>query len=261
MNVEMWIRALKAARASAGASQEHLASLIKWSPSTIAAIETGRRRPTEGFAEAADDALQTGGLLAELLANANHRRSPTWFEDWRWIEDQATRLREFHPCLVPGLLQTEAYARAFISSNPQHTPERIEELVAARLDRQALLTGEQAKTYVVVIDEFALHRMIGGKDVRKAQLEHLIHLAGLPNISLHVIPVDAGAYPGMAGAFILATLPEGDVAVWLETSASGQVADQPAVVDSMQGKWDALLGAAMPQQISLAILKKAAGEL
>lgn len=111
MNFDMWIRALKAARASAGVSQEALAGLIKWSPSTITAIEIGRRRQTMDFAGAADRALDTGGLLVELLMMADQQHSPAWFAPWRTVETTATRLRTFEPLLVPGLLQTEDYAR------------------------------------------------------------------------------------------------------------------------------------------------------
>jgi hypothetical protein len=86
---------------------------------------------------------------------------------------------------------------------------------------------------VAVIDELVLLRTIGGPKVRKAQLEHLIMMAGRPNISLHIIPADAGAYPGIAAGFELATLPDGDVVVYLETSASGQV-DQPEEVERQE---------------------------
>ncbi|SCG48501.1 DNA-binding transcriptional regulator, XRE-family HTH domain [Micromonospora halophytica] len=116
MKVEMWIRALKAARAGAEVSQEGLATLIRWSPSTVAAIETGRRRPTMEFAVAADEALNTGGLLASLLKPAEGSSSPTWFESWPGHEERAIRLCNFEPCLVPGLLQTEEYARTVFST-------------------------------------------------------------------------------------------------------------------------------------------------
>ena len=91
MNVEMWVRALKAARAGAEVSQEALATLTKWSPSTVAAIETGRRRPTMEFAVAADEALATGGLLAELLEAADRSDGRSWFVPWRGYEQQAIR--------------------------------------------------------------------------------------------------------------------------------------------------------------------------
>ncbi|MFI6133486.1 Scr1 family TA system antitoxin-like transcriptional regulator [Micromonospora sp. NPDC051141] len=158
MNSDMWIRALKAARAGAGVSQEALAESVRWSPSTIAAIETGRRRPTPQFAEAADAALETGGLLAELLAVAARQESPTWFAPWRGIETEALSLRTSQPSLVPGLLQTEAYAHAVLRAQGTHTPEQVDQLVAARMARQELLTGPVPKQFTAVVDETALRR-------------------------------------------------------------------------------------------------------
>ncbi|MGI5211476.1 helix-turn-helix domain-containing protein [Plantactinospora sp. CA-290183] len=261
MNMDMWIRALKAARASAQVSQEKLGAMINYSPSTIAAIETGRRRPTMDFATDTDEALGTGGLLAELLESANREKSPAWFAPWRRTEERANVLRTFESSIIPGILQTEDYARAIISAGGLHGPDEVARLVAARLDRQVLLTGERPKRFIAVIDEFALRRLIGGREVARAQLAHLRDLGGQPNISLHVIPADAGAYPGIAGGFVLATLPEGDVVVYLENAAAGQPVDRPDMVDMMQRKWDAVLGAAMPEHISLAMIEKLAGEL
>ncbi|MFC6018738.1 Scr1 family TA system antitoxin-like transcriptional regulator [Plantactinospora solaniradicis] len=261
MDMDMWIRALKAARASAQVSQEALAPMIKYSTSLIAGIETGRRRPTMEFARAADEALDTGGLLVELLDRENRQLPPTWFAPWRAVEEQASCLRSFHPCVVPGLLQTEDYARALISSGGLHSPEEVDNLVAARLERQAVLTGEHPKRFVGVIDEMALRRLIGGREVTRAQLEHLVNLAKQPNITLHVIPADAGAYPGIAGGFMLATLLDTDVVLYLENSMAGQLVDRPDVVDTMLRKWDTVLGLAMPEQISLAMIEKLAGEL
>lgn len=158
----MWIRALKAARASADVSQERMASLVKWSPSTVAAIETGRRRPTREFAIAADQVLETGGLLTELLEAADRERSPSWFATWRSYESQAARLRAFEPCLIPGLLQTEEYARAIISAGGLNPSDKVDELVSVRMERQQFLTRDDPPECIFILDEGALRRPIGG---------------------------------------------------------------------------------------------------
>ncbi|WP_319459216.1 helix-turn-helix transcriptional regulator [Micromonospora sp. RTP1Z1] len=256
MNVEMWIRALKAARAGADVSQEGLAALIKWSPSTVAAIETGRRRPTMEFAVAADHALGTGGLLAELLTAADRQRLPTWFVPWRTHEQQATRLCEFEPCLVPGLLQTENYARAVISAGGLHPVATVDELVAVRLERQQLFLRDEPPLCVFVLDEGALRRPVGGPAVLDAQLGRLMELAALPAVRLHVIPLDAGAHVGLIGGFLLAELPDGERVTYVEDVARGHVIDDPEVVRLIDRKWDSLLGEALSTSASLDLIRK-----
>jgi hypothetical protein len=227
--------------------------LLRSRPAAAARPWRSRSPPTPRF--------QTDGLLAHLLKQANSQHPPTWFAPWLKAEREATWLRTSHPGLVPGLLQTEAYARALFSAGGQYEPDEEEELIAERLERQTMLTGERPKRLIAVLDELALRRIIGGREVAEEQLRHLLDMAQRPNVTLHVIPADAGAYPGIGGGFILATMPEGDVVVYLENAAVGELMDRPETVDMMQRKWDSLLGRAMPEQISLAIIEKLMGEL
>ncbi|SCG59897.1 helix-turn-helix domain-containing protein [Micromonospora coxensis] len=256
MKVEMWIRALKAARAGAEVSQEGLATLIRWSPSTVAAIETGRRRPTMEFAVAADEALSTGGLLASLLDAADKERGPSWFVPWRGYEQQATRLRAFEACLVPGLLQTESYARAVISAGGLNAPAIVDELVAVRMERQQLLRRDEPPHCVFVLDEAALHRPVGGPVVLDEQLGRLLELAESPFLRLHVIPLAVGEHVGLGGGFVLAELPDGDRALYLENAARGHVVDDPEMVNLIDRKWDSLLGEALSTGATVDLVRK-----
>ncbi|MEW2382537.1 helix-turn-helix transcriptional regulator [Micromonospora sp. NPDC047707] len=256
MEIEKWIRALKAARAGADVSQEGLAALIKWSPSTVAAIETGRRRPTVEFAMAADEALGTCGLLAGLLRDDEGLTGPAWFESWPGHEEQAVRLLDFEPCLVPGLLQTEEYARAVVSAGGLHRSERVEELVNLRMSRQRLLHREHSPECVFVIDESALRRRIGGPAVMERQLGWLLEAAELSPVRLHVLPLDVGAHVSMGGGFLLAELPGNDRLLCLDTAARGQIADHPEWIRWVQRKWEHLLGEALSQSASLDLINK-----
>ncbi|WFE29469.1 helix-turn-helix transcriptional regulator [Solwaraspora sp. WMMD791] len=172
----MWIKAFKAARAAADVSQDQLAPKINYSASTIAAVETGRRRPTMTLAVGADEALDTGGLLAEMLDLINKKQSPSWFASWRTVEDRAVKLRTYEPLLVPGLLQTEEYARAVFTGTGLYTPDGVEEQVSMRLDRQRLLTREKPPVFVAVVDEGALRRIVGDTVVQLEQLNYLLKL-------------------------------------------------------------------------------------
>ncbi|SCF42913.1 helix-turn-helix domain-containing protein [Micromonospora mirobrigensis] len=256
MNVEMWIRALKAARAGADVSQEALAASIRWSPSTVAAIETGRRRPTMEFAVAADEALGTGGLLAGLLGAADRQRLPTWFVPWRQYEEQATRLCEFEPSLIPGLLQNEDYARAVISAGGLNPAAVVDELVAVRMERQQLWQRTEPPQCVFVLDEVALRRPVGGPPVLEGQLGRLLDLAQLPAVRLHVVPLDSGAHVGLTGGFLLAELPDGERVTYVEDVARGHVIDDPEVIRLIDRKWDSLLGEALSTSASLDLIRK-----
>ncbi|MEU2610789.1 helix-turn-helix transcriptional regulator [Micromonospora sp. NPDC007271] len=256
MKIEMWIRALKAARAGADVSQEGLATLIRWSPSTVAAIETGRRRPTMEFALAADQALGTGGLLANLLEAADRERGPSWFVPWRGYEQQATRLRAFEACLMPGLLQTEDYARAVISTGGLHPPAVVDELVAVRMERQQLLHRDQPPHCVFLLDETAVRRPVGGPAVLDAQLGRLLEVAELPALRLHVIPLATGEHAGLGGGFVLAELPDGERVLYLENAARGHVVDDPETIGLIERKWDSLLGEALSTGASLDLIRK-----
>jgi transcriptional regulator with XRE-family HTH domain len=260
MDMQMWIRALKAARASAGVSQERLSEMINYSTSLIAQIETGRRRPTMQFATACDTALDTGGLLAELLDMMNRKESPSWFAPWRTVEEQAVQLRTFEPMLVPGLVQTEAYARAVLTGSGLHTPEEVEHLLAGRLARQELIKGERPKLFTAIVDEVALRRVVGGREVQRDQLTHLVELSRLPHVRLHVIPADAGPHAGMAGGFVRATLPDGDEAVHVD-GVFGHVVDRPDAVDIVKRMWDILLGEALSERASVELIEKLVSEL
>lgn len=256
MNIEMWIRALKAARAGAEVSQEGLAGLIKWSPSTVAAIETGRRRPTLEFAVAADQALGTGGLLAGLLKEDEAESGPAWFESWPGHEARAIRLCYFEPCLIPGLLQTEEYCRAVVSAGGLYRSDRVEELVSLRMGRQRLLHREEPPECVFVIDESALRRPVGGPAAIDRQLGRLLEAVELPQVRLHVLPLDVGAHVSMGGGFVLAELPGKDRLLCLDNAARGQIADYPEWIGLVQRKWEHLLGEALSERASIDLINK-----
>ena len=137
----MFSEELRRARAAAGLTQDQLAEKIAYSPSLVAHVETGSRAPSVDFARRADDALRTGGLLSRLQPLVRSEAYPAWFRDWVEIEREATSLRWFEPLLIPGLLQTEEYARAVLSGGQPGRcgDDEISRLVGARMDRQAIL--------------------------------------------------------------------------------------------------------------------------
>jgi Domain of unknown function (DUF5753) len=135
------------------------------------------------------------------------------------LEQAASLIREYEGQFVPGLLQTEEYARAVVAGALDESAEDIERRVQLRVARQALLTTQDAPRLWAVVDEAALRRPVGGgPDVMRVQLERLIDATKLPNVTLQVLPFDAGAHPAMVGAFSLLRFAEVDIpdVVYLE---------------------------------------------
>jgi transcriptional regulator with XRE-family HTH domain len=253
-------------RERAGLSQTELAALVNVSHDVISKIETGDRPPAKDFPERLDAVpqLDTRGGLARQWKNLRkglrHRAMPGWFRPWANIEAEATILRWYEPMLVPGLLQTEEYARAILAVGPGSRRDDLDDQVTARMERQAILDRADAPQWWCVLDEGVLHRCVGGAKVMHDQLEHLADVAARPQISVQVIPASAGEHAGLLGAFILADLEGAPSMVYLETSAEGQIADSPAIVTHVTFRFDSLRSEALPRAASRDLIMKVARE-
>jgi transcriptional regulator with XRE-family HTH domain len=189
-------------RTRAGLSQDQLGARVYCSGDLVGKIENGQRAPARKFTADCDEIpeLDTRGALMRLWEHLQdhmrYRAYPGWFHDWPGKEAEARTLRAFEPLLVPGLLQTENYARAVLRTRVGDTDDEIEEMVSARLGRQALLARDRPPTLWVIIDEGVLRRPVGGADVMREQLGHLAEAARRPNVVLHAVPAAVGAYEG-----------------------------------------------------------------
>lgn len=250
-------------RVKAGLAQTDLADHIHFSDDLISKIEMGQRPPTEQFAAACDamPKLGTSGALTELRGHLNEalkrRGFPGWFQPWAAREAEATALRWFEPLIVPGLLQTEDYARALLRTRVGDTDEEIEEMVAARMARQAILARLKPPTLWVVIDEGVLHRPVGGAEVMREQLLHLAQMSERPNVVLQVVPAATGAYEGLRGPFILASFASGQDVAWQEAAAFGQFIEDRNGLALVVAAWDTIKAEALPHGASLQLVKEA----
>ncbi len=191
-------------RTNAGLSQEQLGARVYCSGDLIGKVENGQRAPTEEFTAACDAVAELGtdgalGRLRELLRDYLKQRAyPGWFHRWPDKEASAKALRTFEPMVVPGLLQTEEYATAIFRTRIGTTDDAIGEMVAARLERQAILDRETPPMLWVVVDEGVLRRPVGGKHVIHEQLHALMDAAQRPNVVVQVVPAGIGAHEGTA---------------------------------------------------------------
>nr|WP_240979647.1 helix-turn-helix transcriptional regulator [Streptomyces sp. HNM0574] len=163
--------------------------------------------------------LEEEGEVEEFLGLARQANRPGWWHRYRdvlpeWfsafvsLESESRVIRAYEPHYVPGLLQTENYARAVLRSGMPHAPEEeIQRQVALRMERQTVLTREEPPLLWVVVDETVLRRPIGGEEVMREQIDYLAEVSARPNVQLQIMPFSAGPHPAMYGPFHLFRFP------------------------------------------------------
>jgi hypothetical protein len=206
--------------------------------------------------------MATSGALAALREQLkDHLKKgpyPGWFDRWPEAETTARTLRSFELVNVPGLLQSEDYARAMLSTQVMATDEEVEEMVAARMERQAILKREKPPMLWVILDEGVLRRPVGGTWVMKEQVLRLTEAARRPNIVLQVIPLSAGAHQGMSGSFVIAEFEKAPAIAYQDTAARGQIIEGADDLEAIMVMWDTLKSEALPRGASLELVEKVA---
>jgi transcriptional regulator with XRE-family HTH domain len=260
-------------REAAGLTREEAARQLEWSTSTIFRIETGRSRPQPGNVRVLLELYGvTGPERDGLIRLAREARQPGWWHSFRdvlpnpyevfiGLEAGAASIRNFEPVVVPGLLQTEEYARQMSRGGPRELDrEDIERRVQVRIERQRILTREDRPRLWAVIDEAVIRRVAGGPDVMAEQLRHLIECAEQGKTTLQVVPFSAGAHAGTTGPFIILDFPEptDPSVVYVETLAGDLYLEERADVDRYTLAFDRLLAAALHPDDSVRLVQQAA---
>jgi transcriptional regulator with XRE-family HTH domain len=249
-------------RDRAGLSRPELARQISKSVSLVQAIELGQRAATPDVTEDLERVLPADGALArlrdEIGDGLSYQAYPSWFQDWALKEAEAATLRWFEPLIVPGLLQTEDYARAIFATRYRITRDEIDEQVAARLKRQEILTRDDPPALWIILDEWVLRRPVGGRHVMLEQVSRLIDAARQPHVVIEIIPASVGAHEGVTGAFAIADFDDAPSVGYQEGAVRGQPVEEHKDVASLDLTWDILRGEALPRAASLALLEEAA---
>ncbi|WP_170208719.1 helix-turn-helix domain-containing protein [Micromonospora pisi] len=251
-------RILKFARAKSGLTQDQLAERLNVSTSLIAKIETNRVVPQSDTARALDVVFDSGELFQEMSAEARASSGGSqWIRPWLDYEEHATMVRSFELAVVPGLLQTEAYARAILRDAGTRVPD-LDVAVATRIERARVLhRGEQACRLFAVIDEAVLRRSVGGPKVMADQLHAIVQACSLPTVSVAVVPASAGAYSGLNGPLALASV-DGRTVGFLDDPLDGRVVEDPERVNALEEVWETVREYALPGRPSLELLMEAA---
>ncbi|GAA2621275.1 helix-turn-helix domain-containing protein [Paractinoplanes durhamensis] len=249
---------LRRARTAAGLSQEEFGKAINYSASLVSAVENGQRPPAGDYLAAVDSALDTGGLFERLSQGlAGFGQTPVWFRDWLIIEREATLIRWFEPLVVPGLLQTKAYAHAIIAGSGVVDAVDVDQWVTTRLERQDLLSAPKPPTLIAIIDEGVLRRCVGSRAIMAEQCEFLLESAAQSHIQIHMIPSSAGAHAGLAGAFTLAKARDFEAA-HLDGQLDAQITGHRDEIDRLSRTWEQIRGESLPKGLSLRLIEDVA---
>ncbi|WP_245623285.1 helix-turn-helix domain-containing protein [Spirillospora albida] len=212
---------LRRLRKEAGLTREDVAERIGCAPVTITRVETGQSGARVGEVSLMLDVYGVVGdereALLQVAKDARKRgwwhsysgAIPSWFQVYVGLEEEATSIQDYQPEVVPGILQTEAYGRAtYLAEAVVPVGQEIDRQINLRLERQKrILEADNPPDMWFVINEAVIRRSVGGITVMQDQLDHLVRLSHLPNITLQVLPFTAGAHPGMQGGFRILDFP------------------------------------------------------
>lgn len=252
---------LRRRRETAGLTQEELSRRVVMSRTHIAHIEAGRRRPDVEDARRLDGVLDSGGFFERFLPSLKEGKVAEHFAEALELERRAKVIREYAPKLVPGVLQTAAYAREVLGSGfPAKTAEERDRLLAARLERSGILSDFHAPVFWALLDEAVLRRPIGGPEAMCEQLRHLVDLGESHRIRVHVLPFSAGFHALVEGFVSLMWFDDLPPVAYVEGLKTGRVLEVPSVVRDCQVAYDHALGDALSHRESLALIRSAAEE-
>ncbi|MEU0480064.1 helix-turn-helix transcriptional regulator [Streptosporangium sp. NPDC006013] len=247
-------------REAAQLSQTAVAARLGCTQTQVSRLEGGSRTPSKSDAERLDLLFGPSGstYFVDLRQHIVARHGgPIWFMSWaQEVEPFALVMRSWDPLLVPGLLQTESYARHVLSYSARMAPGELEERVQARMQRRKVLDKEDPPLFTALIDEGVLRRRVGGPEVMREQLDHLMEIVQRPAISVQV--VDPQCMAGMSGAFMIAELPNGQPdTIHADSSVQGQVTTEYEFVVSVRNQYEAIRRSAYPEHMSLKMIEEA----
>ncbi|GII65004.1 transcriptional regulator [Sphaerisporangium krabiense] len=249
---------LRRHRLAARLTQKQLARRIGFSTSAVAMVETSKFRPSERFAELCDEAFGLDGVVTRLYAEVwpPPPPVPAHFRAWAVEERRATALRFWAPMLVPGMLQTENYARRVLSRLPGATEQEVEQRLSARMLRQAVLSRDDGPVITALIDEGVLHRPVGGPAVMREQLTHLVAMMRHPRVTVQIVPYGAEALSGLNGAYSIAEMRGNPYMVRVESQPWGRTLSERGLIADLVKGFDAIRADAYPQHLSIVMIEE-----
>ncbi|GHJ35139.1 helix-turn-helix transcriptional regulator [Streptomyces sp. TS71-3] len=252
---------LRLRREAAGLTQVALGELVVLSPSMIAHIEAGRRKPQLEDARRLDRVLNTGGFFERYLDSLDVVEVADHFVAALEAEQTAIAISEYAVSLVPGILQTPAYAReVYRTSQPNPIPSEIDKLVVNRVRRAEILKDPLSPTMWFVLNENVIRTEVGGPKAMAEQLQHILALAHGGRILVQVVPRSSGAHACMNSMLSLMRFDDSPDLAYVEGLYTGNLIDDPAMVQKCKDAYDLARASALSPDASQDLLGKVAEE-
>lgn len=247
---------LRAQRKARGWTQVELGEKIRFSDSFISDVENGNKTPRSDFAAKCDEAFNLPGTFARLHGVVRFAAYPSFYQAAVPYEASAVRIHGWYLGSVPGLVQTEEYARALISATrPQDTTAQIDRLVSGRMQRQEILTGETPPKCWFVLDESVLLRVAGSREIMNAQVDALTGWARTPGIVIQVLPLEATEHPGTDGPIVAFDFEDRPTVVYNEGQRSGRIVEDAAEVAELMTTISAVRASALSPRATIDYLR------
>lgn len=254
---------VQALREHAGFSREEFAEQVRFSKHTIASIELGRRMPDATFVEQAEVALGNTGALRKAVQHLSRQPGlASWFRKWARFEAEALGLYTYECRLIPGLLQTEAYARTLFNHQlPLLGDDQIEAQWEARAERQRLLSERPNTAFGFVLEEHLFLRRLGGADTTRGQVDHVLGLAEQRNVEIQLMPQVRETHAGLDGPMQLLETPDNRWFAYCEGQESGHLITDPKVISMLQMRYARMRSQALTHEESVGLLHRMRGDL
>ncbi|MDT9684236.1 helix-turn-helix transcriptional regulator [Streptomyces sp. TRM76323] len=255
---------VQALREHAGLSRVEFGTRIRFSKHTVESVELGRRMPDEAFVERAEEALGNTGALRKAARHLT-RGEPglaVWFRRWARLEKAAVSMCTYECRLVPGLLQSEAYARAvFEGTVPVAPDDQLESFMDRRMERQRMIFERSTTPFSFIIEEHVLRRRFGDGAQMRELLDHVLELSRPRNVTLQIVPLNAGLHACLDGPLRLLETPKGQRLAYSEGQQNGRLISDPKEVSLLQQRYDTLRSQALNSDVSRGLLEQLRGEL
>ncbi|MCT9104284.1 Scr1 family TA system antitoxin-like transcriptional regulator [Streptomyces mirabilis] len=254
---------VQALREHAGLSREEFGERVRFSKHTVASVELGRRMPDPTFVERAEEVLGNTGALRKAAGHlARQPGLAAWFRQWARLETTAITLYTYECRLIPGLLQTEAYARTlFRNQLPPMDDEQVEAQWVARGERQRLLRERPNTAFSFILEEGLILRRMGGMEVTRGLIDHVLEIAELRNVEIQVMPQVRETHAGLDGPMRLLETPDNRWFAYCEGQESGQLIADPKVVSMLQMRYARMRSQALTLEDSVSLLQRRRGAL
>ncbi|WP_416977408.1 helix-turn-helix domain-containing protein [Streptomyces sp. T028] len=265
-SLRTWGAVQQALREHAGYSRTEFADLVRFSKHTVESVELGRRMPDVAFVERADEVLGNTGALRKGSKYVTRGRGDVglaaWFRQWARLEREAVSLCTYECRLVPGLLQAEAYARAvFEGTVPVAPDEQLESFMAKRMERQRMLFERPTTPFSFIVEEHVFRRRFGDAEQMRDMFDRVLELSAPRNVTLQVVPLEAGLHACLDGPVRLLETPKGQRLGYSEGQQNGRLISDPKEVSLLFQRYDTLRSQALNAKDSRGLLERLRGEL